>query len=215
MSDMISCSNCPKQYPIESKKAIDEFVKKPVSKKFTTDDPRAYNKRCRECNKKFRQPKWGYTEEDIDEMQKYDKPNSYDQEFIADDDESEEVDDESEEDEESDKSEEDEESESLEEIKPVKKIPKRVIISDNEESYSEEDTESSEEIPDFDDLKNIPTRDLLAMIGKVDNLPSKIHYVEKDLFYRLFDSNDYTYDKKRKVFTLNIHPSHIIGKKEN
>jgi hypothetical protein len=211
---MISCSNCPKQYPIGSKKSVNEFVNK-TSQKYALDDPRAYNDYCRDCNKDYRQTRWGYNEQDIDEMQKFDRPNSYDKEFIADDDESEEVDETDESEDSDEESEEDDESESSEEIKPVKKMSKRVIISDNEESYSEEDTESSEEIPDFDDLKNIPTRDLLAMIGKVDSLPSKIHYVEKDLFYRLFDSNDYTYDKKRKVFTLNIQPSHIIGKKEN
>lgn len=209
MSDMISCSDCYLEYPIDSKKAINEFINKRISKKYKTDDLRAYNKRCRACSKNFRQPIWGYTEEDIDEFQKDAKPSTYDQEFIADDDEIEDA-----QDSDNDNDESEEESESSEEIKPVKKIAKRVIISDDEESYSEEETESSEEIPDFDDLKNIPTRDLLAMIGKVDNLPSKIHYVEKDQFYSLFDSNDYTYDKKRKVFTLNIQPSHIIGKKE-
>jgi tryptophanase len=88
MSDMISCSNCSKQYTIGSKKAVNEFVDK-TTQKYTLDDPRAYNDYCRDCNKEY------YNEKDIDEiideMQKYARPNSYDQEFIADDDEIEEA----------------------------------------------------------------------------------------------------------------------------
>lgn len=86
MSDDPYCHNCDLSYPIDSKKAIDEFIDKRQWRKYGTDDIRAYNTLCRECDKEFRQRKAGLNEEDIDEIQKEEDEIYENEDFVVDDD---------------------------------------------------------------------------------------------------------------------------------
>lgn len=82
MSD-IYCDRCDRSADFGSKDALKYFYDKRKYKNYRVNDPRAYNKYCRECNTNYRRSKWGLNEEDIDELQKYETGNL---DFVVDDD---------------------------------------------------------------------------------------------------------------------------------